>query len=304
MMAGYLTAWVFALTTAVGALVLLMIGHAVNATWTRETQPVTEAIVRTLPAIALLFVPLAIWAGDVFPWVEHPPEHLASWFSRPAWIVRSCVYLLSFVVFGELLVRRPPATRAIATGGLPVVAVTITFGAFDWVMSMTPHWSSTIFGLLVFAGGFVGGLGLVALCARVSTYATGALGRLLFAFLIVWAYFEFSQALIQWIANRPAERVWYVERGSQGWGGVMALLIVAHFALPFLALLPYGPKRRPRVLAAIGAWLLGMHFVDTAWLVLPAVRPSPSLSPMDAVATVSVITVSVITGVVRRRSAA
>lgn len=299
--ASYLTAWLFAATIAAGALVFLMLGHAMSSKWTREVQPVTETIVGALPVLAVLFVPIPIVAGLVYPWVASPPAHLASWLSLPAWTVRSAVYLFVWILFGELLRRRPPATRAIATAGLPLAALTITFAAFDWVMSLTPGWSSTLFGLLVFAGGFVGALALIATLCRVSTRATGALGRLLFAFVIVWAYFEFSQALIQWIANKPDELTWYDARGAGGWSAIAALLVIGHFALPFMALLPFSPKRKPAFLAAVGAWLVAMHYVDTAWLVLPPERTQPSPTWLDLAALVVVAGIAAAVSLARRR---
>jgi hypothetical protein len=328
----YLTAWAFALSIAVGALVFLMMGHAIDARWTVVFQRFTEAIAGSLPVLAALFVPIALASDWLYPWVSpaatldpeaaHRLAHGAPYLNLGFWAVRAAVFLALWIALAELLARwgtpREPAglgrARALSAVGLPAVGLTVTFAAFDWLMSLTPLWYSTIFGLLFWSGGFVAALALIAVIARgarrvplvaatVRGPHTGALGRLMFAFLIFWAYMEFAQGLIIWIANKPDEVPWYIARGAGAWGGVFALLIVGHFALPFFALLSKPLKRRPTLLAIAGGWLVVMHYVDIYWLVMPVLHRSPALHWLDLTAPCAVLGLATAAAAARSRGA-
>lgn len=316
----YLTAWAFALSIALGALVFLMMGHAIDANWTIVFQRFTEAVAGALPAIAVLFVPVALAAGRLYPWISPPatldPEvasrlaHQAPYLNVGFWLVRAAVFLAMWIAIAELLVRwaaraaQQPGVlgraRALSAAGLPAVGLTLTFGAFDWLMSLTPQWYSTIFGLLYWSGGFVGALSLIAVIARLARRVpavaasirgsqTGALGRMMLAFLIFWGYMEFAQGLIIWIANKPDEVPWYIARGARAWGDVFALLIIAHFTLPFFALLNKPLKRRPTLLAIAGGWLVAMHYVDVYWLVMPVLHGTVAIHWLDIAAPCAVL---------------
>ncbi|HEU4728601.1 MAG TPA: hypothetical protein VFT22_11940 [Kofleriaceae bacterium] len=320
----YLTAWSFALSIALGALIFALIGHAVDARWTIVFQRFTEAITSTLPVLAIGFVPVALAARWLYPWVDPAaagvdPEaatriaHKARYLNLGFWSFRAVAYLALWIAIAELLARwaarfgRDPGAigraRALSAVALPAVGLTLTFAAFDWLMSLTPLWYSTIFGLLYFSGGFVAAMSLVAVIAcaarRVPEVAagvgashTGALGRMMFAFLVFWAYMEFAQGLIIWIANKPDEVPWYIARGAGRWGGVFALLVVGHFAVPFFALLSRPLKRRPVFLAIAGAWLVAMHYVDVYWLVMPVLHPALTIHWLDLAAPCAVLGLS------------
>ena len=330
----YLTAWAFALSIAIGALVFLMMGHAIDANWTIVFQRFTEAVAGALPALAVLFVPVALASRSLYPWISPPatldPEalrrlaHSAPYLNLPFWGIRAAVFLGLWIVLAELLARwgaraaRDPAAlgraRAVSAVGLPAVGLTLTFAAFDWLMSLTPLWYSTIFGLLVWSGGFVAALSLIAVIARAARRVpavaasihpshTGALGRMMLAFLIFWGYMEFSQGLIIWIANKPDEVPWYIARGAKAWGGVFAVLIIAHFAMPFFALLSKPLKRRPTLLAIAGGWLVAMHYVDVYWLVMPVLHGSLAIHWLDLAAPCAVLGLATAAAAARSRGA-
>ncbi len=244
-------------------------------------------------------------------------EHRAPFMSTAGFAIRTAVYFAVFITAAALLRRwsvrrdreaplaeeaplsgdtplraeeRPhaPASeealgreRRLACAMLPAVGLALTFAAMDWIMSLEPVWYSSIFGVYVFAGGFLAAIALVTiLAARLWSRRGGAgaitpnhfyaLGRLLFAFTVFWAYAAFFQAMLIRIANKPEEVTFYLERIGGAWAVFVWILIVGHFALPFLFLLPRAVKFRPRAMAGAGAWLIAMHLVDVYWLVIPS----------------------------------
>jgi hypothetical protein len=329
----YLTAWAYALSIAIGALVFLMIGHAIDARWTIVFQRFTEAVAASLPVLAVLFIPIALSVEWLYPWANPSagldPEvaaklaHKAPYLNTTFWVIRSVVFLVAWVVFAELLARwsarfaRSPVAivraRALSAAALPAVGLTLTFASFDWLMSLTPIWYSTIFGLLYWSGGFVAALSLIAVIARQARRVpevaaaihgshTGALGRMMLAFLIFWGYMEFAQGIIIWIANKPEEVPWYIARGAGQWGGVFAVLIVGHFAIPFFVLLSKPLKRRPSLLALAGLWLVVMHYVDIYWLVMPVLHKTLAIHWLDLAAPCAVLGVATAATVARPRT--
>jgi hypothetical protein len=307
-MAAYLAAWVAVTTVAAGALIILLIGYAANAKWPTALRRVTEAIAAALVPCAVLFVPLVVFAGDAWPWVDHPTHPL--WQSTPAFVARACVYLAICVVPAELLRRwsqrrdrapEPQAQgeqrvldreRAFASAFLPPVGLALTFAAFDWVMSVQPEWTSSVFGLYVSIGALASGLALViALAAagarRGAMPVTGshfhAAGRLLHAFVIVWAYLAFFQAMLIQIANKPEEVTFFIARLHDGWRFVTVLLVIGMFAVPFPLLLSRRFKFRPRFMAGLAVVVLVAHYLDAYWMIVPAVADAvPSWTDLAA----------------------
>jgi hypothetical protein len=194
--------------------------------------------------------------------------------------------------------------------------VTQTFASIDWIMSLTPHWYSTIFGVYFFAGSFVGFIALLSVVA-VAMRGAGLLdtvisaehlhdvGKLLFGFTAFWAYIAFSQFFLMWYANMPEETIWYKARLEGSWWTVSILLMAGHFAVPFFYLMGRAVKRRGWTLAAGGAWLLIMHFVDLYWLVMPTLHPEgvrPSALDLAALLTVGGCFVAAASWLMRRQA--
>lgn len=333
----YLTAWSFALSIAIGALIFQMIGPAVDARWTSVFRPFTEAMSGSLPVLAALFVPVARSASALYPWAapagaaidaeaEAKLAHQEPYLNLTFWVIRAAGCFALWIAIDELLVRwgtrsgRDPRAlrraRALSAVGLPAIGLSLTFASFDWLMSLTPRWYSTVFGLLYFAGGFVAALALVAVVARgarrgpavaAGSHAshashTGALGRLVLTLLVFSAYMELAQGLIIWIANKPDEVPWYVARGAGAWGGVFTLLVIGHFAVPFFALLSRSLRRRPMLLAAAGGWIVAMHYADVTWLVMPVLHRVPMLHWLDLAAPCAVLGLTTAVAAARRRA--
>lgn len=298
----YLAAFAYALSIALGALCLVMIAHASGAKWFVVVRRLSEAVAGTLPLFALLLVPILVGSARLYPWVpplDDLPEKVREavhakdqWLNIPLFVVRALVYVAVWSGFALALVRwsfrqdrgdAPSRERPVLLSGLGLLAVafTLTFAAIDWLMSLHPEWTSSVFGVYWFAGGMVGALALLAVLAHgldrrgllagwLAASHYHALGRLLLTFVVFWAYVAYSQGLLVWIANLPREVGWYLARWEHGWSWVLWTLVVGNFALPFLALLSRPLKRSGRAMAALGTWLLAMHYVDVFWLVLPA----------------------------------
>ena len=187
--------------------------------------------------------------------------------------------------------------RRLGAGGLPFVALAITFAAFDWQMSLSAFLFSTIFGVYWFAGSLVAAIaradprrrgGLARGAARRAPSTPNhihSLGKYLFAFTAFWAYIAFSQYLLIWIANLPEEVPWYLVRTDTGWKGVGIFLALFQFVLPFVILMPRERKRSWRPLVFMSVWILAVHYVDVYWVVMPTLSPAgPSPSWMDLTA--------------------
>jgi hypothetical protein len=302
----YLVAYATGLSLTLGALTLVMIGHLTGAAWLAPFRRAVESIATTTPIFALLFLPLAVGLNRLYPWA--PPlsllsertresiEAKAAYLNVPFFLVRAAVYFTVWITVGVLLrrwsirqVREQSdhllrAQRVLSATTFPAVGLTLSFAAFDWMMSLSPEWFSTIYGVYFFAGGFLGALALLGVVASPASRAGllptvpgdsyHALGKLLLTFVMFWAYVGFCQLFIIWIADLPVEVAWYAPRLHGSWGTVALVLLLGNFVAPFLVLLFRTAKRTPAVLAATGGWLLAMHYLDVYWLLMPELHAS------------------------------
>jgi hypothetical protein len=262
-----------------------------------------ESATRTLPLMAVLFIPIALGLTDLYEWarpehVAHDPilQHKSLYLNVPFFLARAVFYFVAWIGIAYFLNRwsyeqdaaaDPRLTRRLemlSRGGLLLYALTMTFASMDWGMSLEPHWFSTLYGVM-----FMGGQGLstfafvipmAALLADRQPFARiispaqfHDLGKLMLAFVMLWAYFALSQYLIIWSANLPEEIPWYLARTKNGWQWVALVLVIVHFALPFLVLLSRDIKRHARAVAIVALVLIGARFVDLFWLLRPAVAP-------------------------------
>lgn len=309
----YLFAYAVVLTVVLGCLIQVMMSHVTGAHWFVVLRPMSLDLASPMPVLAVLLLPILIGVHVLYPWAAPGALPAAAaaivgrkraWLNVPFFESRAVFYVIVWVVSGELLRRwslgqdarsstgtaaeMTAATRRLrllSAVGLIVVGFTLTFAAFDWLMSLDPAWYSTIYGVYVFAGGFLAALALITVVAyaalrgnliartAVTPEQFGALGKLLLTFVIFWAYIGFSQYLIIWIGDIPADTPWYLSRARGSWGVLALIVLIGQFALPFIVLLSRTFKRRPRALAVLGAWLLLMHVLDIYWLVLPAHEP-------------------------------
>jgi len=299
----WLVSFLFFLSLALGGLFFVLIQYAAQGSWGIVVRRIGETIFTTIPAMALLFVPLLFGIHDLYEWA-HPgaADHdaLLRWkapfLNVPFFLLRAAIYFAAWSAIAILYYRGSrrqdtsgdPATsarlRKFAGPAISVRALTQSFAAIDWIMSVTPHWYSTMFGVYFFAGSFVGFIALLSVMAAAMPRAglleaiitaehLHDLGKFLFAFTAFWAYIAFSQFFLMWYANLPEETIWYKARLAGSWKLVSLLLMAGHFGIPFFYLMGRAVKRRGWTLAVGGTWLLAMHFVDLYWQVMPTLHP-------------------------------
>jgi hypothetical protein len=294
----------FCLSLALGSLALLMVQHLSGGQWGLVSRRIFEAATRTLPLVAILFVPILFGLPRIFLWArpevvasDHVLQMKAPYLNVSFFVTRAIIYFAFWLLCVWLLNKwsagqdRGEGTtkldsvrfRKVSAPGLLFLVITVTFASVDWVMSVDPHWFSTIFGLLTITGYGLTALAFtIAVLAVVNRDHTASafltarhfhdLGKLLLAFVMLWAYLSFSQFLIIWAGNLPEEIPWYIERVRGSWGAVAILLVVGHFALPFTLLLSATLKKRSAVLAKVAIFVVVMRLVDLIWLIAPTFR--------------------------------
>ena len=299
----YLSAFTSWTGIALGSLALWMIHNLTGGAWGLVLRRFLEAATRTIPFLVLASLPVAFGLPYIYSWVgpgdpaemhEHNPR--PEYLNVPFFLARMGIYFASWLILGFFLDRWSaaqdrsadprPALRmqALSGPGLVIYGLTMSFAAVDWIMSLDPSWSSTIFGALVATGQMLPALGLaIALAtwfAMRSPLAEAAtpdvwndLGNLLLTFVMLWAYMMFSQLLIIWSGNLPEEISFYLIRSEGGWQWLGVTLAIFYFALPFVLLLSRDIKREPRRLRIVALAVVGMSFVHQFWLTAPVFSP-------------------------------
>jgi len=295
--ASWLAAWWFCIGVVLGLAANVLVGTLTGGRWNDALLLVARPAARALPWLLAAFLPLAAGLARLYPWaadpsgawtrgIEHPGFQLA-WY-RPGFFWAR----MALIAIVWLLAARP---AAFARGGraaaaLVGIALTGTLAAVDLLMSLTPGWVSTGFGLVTMAGGAVGGVALANLvlaawapvrfpAPRVRpAHATQPpvwrdLGNLQLTWTLLWAYLAFVEFLIIWAEDLPREIAWFVPRLQTGWVGIGLALAAGQFALPLVALLWRSNKDAPHRLARLAAWQLAGQLVNCAWLVLPSIAP-------------------------------
>lgn len=296
----YLVAYIFWAGIALGSLALLMLQHLTGGGWGLVIRRVLEAAVRTIPIVALMFIPIIIGAHDLYPWMHHEEmsktpalaQKARLYLNLPFFVGRAVLYFAIWGLFAYLLTkwsseqdrtadRRYSKRMQMLSGpGIGVFVLTVTFASVDWAMSLNPEWFSTIYGLLFVAAWALSALAFVIavmaflvrrepLSRVVRPNHFQDLGKLMLAFVMLWAYFSFSQFLIVWSGNLPEEIQWYLPRVRGGWGVIALTVVVFHFAFPFMLLLSASLKRNAGKLMILAILILVMRLIDFFWMIAP-----------------------------------
>ncbi len=299
----YLFAYLFWIGIALGCFAIVMLHHLVGGSWGVVIRRLLESGAGTLPLMAVLILPLLAGLPRLYVWAR--PEavagdellrHKAPYLNVPFFLGRLAFYFAVWIMLAHLLNKwseeqdrtlspRVKARLQLLSGpGLVLYGLTVTFASVDWVMSLEPHWFSTIYGILFMTGEALATLAFVILALLVLVRRKPMadvlrpahfhdLGNLMLAFVMLWAYVCFSQFLIIWSGNLPEEIPWYLRRLDGGWAWVAVALLVFHFALPFVLLLSRQNKQRLEILAGIAGGVLLVRLVDLFWMVMPAFHP-------------------------------
>lgn len=308
----FLIAYVFWFHIAAGGLAFLMIQYLTGGAWGVMGRRVFEATSSTLPVFAILLVAMVTFGvPNLYEWARPEAAHdvilqkKSAYLNVPAFTIRGVIYFVVWIALSFLLVKLGASTSgaesegphsrkkcAVLSGpGMVLYGLTMTFASIDWVMSLEPHWYSSLYGALFVAGQLLSALAftivVLAVLSRKQDIAKFLgkrhfhdYGKLLLAFVMLWAYLSFSQYLIIWSGNLAEEVPYYLKRLQGGWEKLAITLIIAHFALPFLILLSRDLKRQPFLLLLVAVFILFMRFCEVLFLVRPAVTTSLSLSAL------------------------
>lgn len=300
-MFSYLFAYMAVLSLVLGALGWLIIDQAARSSWAGVVRRINETAAATVPLFALLWIPIGVIGyHSLFPWTHETDAVLLKkqWYLNDGFFFgRAVLYMVVWIFLamsmysaslkrdaaGDDMVTRDRMTRRIWTlsaAGIVLYGLTQTFAAFDWLMSLQPHWYSTIFGVYFFAASilvFFAFMALVTMALQkggvlkdaVTTEHFHDIGKLMFGYTIFWAYIAFSQFILIWYANIPEETEFYITRTEGGWLWVSYALPLLHFFVPFLYMLSRSIKRHRAPLAIAAIWTILMHLVDFYWLIMP-----------------------------------
>ena len=318
----YLMSFLLVLGLALGSLGLVMLQHLTSGHWGIIIRRPLESATRTLPLLAIAFLPIAVFGmrylyaghGGEKGWLNAPAsgegalsDFQKSYLTHNGYLYRAVIYFavwLGLMFIFNILSKQQDTNRTdgalrqrfkmLAGPGIILYVFAMSFAAIDWVMSISPHWASTIYGFLFVAGQLISSMAfmiaVVVLLARTEPFAgilqlrhLHDLGKLLLAFVMLWAYFDFSQLLIIWSGNLPEEISFYRTRLYGEWGIVAVIVVVFHFFVPFFLLLSQDLKRNAKVLPKIALWLILMRLIDLFWMTRPEFTSSAVPSWLDLV---------------------
>ena len=315
----YLLAFVFWIGVPLGCTAILMLHHLVGGTWGFPLRRLLESGSRTFYLMAVLLIPILFGLPLLYSWadpnkVKLDPllQYKHPYLNVPFFITRMVIYFIAWMALAYFLNKwssqqdrtaEAGLTKKLQTlsgPGLVIFGLTVTYASVDLVMSLEPHWFSTIYGMIfmvteALAAMSIVTIGVVLLSNRqplselVTPRTLNDYGNLLLTFTMLWAYLSFSQYLIIWAGNLQDEIPWYVSRSEGAWAWVALALIVFHFGVPFLLLLSRFMKRKREMLAGIAVGLFVMSIIDIFWLTVPAYeKQGPQFQWMDWVAIIGI----------------
>ena len=319
----YLLGYMCWLGVTLGSMAILMIRHLTGGGWGMVIRRILGAAMRCLPLMAVLFVPILFGLPKLYVWArpldsvanQHLRDHLQdlakSYLNVHGFIIRAVLYLgiwnlLSFLLTKWSKEQDNPSSRdntarfkAVSGPGLILYAFTISFAAIDWIMSIDPSWISTIYGLLILIGELLSAMCFAVVVERILVEYKPMSemlkpdfvhdhGKWMLTFIMVWAYFSFSQWLIIWAGNLPAEITFYLKRLSNGWGSIGLFLVLFHFAIPFALLLSRPFKRDIRKLVWLAVWMMLMRYLDLFWIIEPNFSTTLTVTIADIVVPIAI----------------
>lgn len=304
----YLVAWVSCLVITIGAMFVVLIHYLTRAKWSVVLVRIAESLTWGFPLLAVLSIPVLLGMHDLFHWTHAEVMDPANahfdpvlkgkeaYLNTPFFLIRVAIYFVVWTVLSLLLYRMsirqdldadpaiPLRQRRLSAAGLVLLAVTTAFASYDFLMSLSPHWFSTIFGVYIFGAAFATAHALIALLAILIQRRDGLvdvitkehyhdLGKMMFGFTVFWAYIAYSQYMLIWYGNLPEETIWYRVRLENGWEVHSAILLIFHFVVPFWVLLTQSSKRNRAIMAFMAVWFVVVNWFDMHWIVMPVLHP-------------------------------
>jgi hypothetical protein len=308
----YLIAFAFVAATGLGAFFFVMVQYLSGSAWSVTMRRIMENIMFTLPVCAILFIPIAFGLKDIYPWMDGANVGLGArlalkreYLSENFFILRTCIYftLWSIWIFSiyyqstkqdkERSARQMNIIARWSAPGLFLVVVIGTLASYDWLMSLSPKWYSTIFGLYILSGGALTFMSIVTLIClgfrragilkkSITPEHYHDLGKWLFALTAFYTYMAFSQYLLIWYANLPEETIWYRNRMVGSWLPLSLAMPFLRFLIPFFVLLCRPAKRSLKVIAGIAIYSILVEYIELYWIVMPTYfKTGPQISWMD-----------------------
>lgn len=299
----WLFAFAFFFTLIAGCFFWIIVHHVSDAEWSVVVRRQLENLAMLMPAMLVFFIPILIFRRQLYEWMTIAPglDHLLD-AKRPYlnwhfFLFRSLFYF-AFFIGATLLFRRfsirqdrdgnPAYTlqmRKVAFISLPLFGLSLTFGAYDWLLGLDYHWFSTMWGVYIFAGAAGSSMSLLVLvitALRNAGYLKDTvtmehyhiMGKWMLSFTVFWAYIGFSQYMLIWYANIPEETEWFIRRNTESWNSLNLFLVIGRFFVPFALLLLRAPKKSARKLCLIAGWIVFMQLVDIYVVVLPMLYPA------------------------------
>jgi hypothetical protein len=319
----YLLGFMCWLGVSLGSMAILMIRHLTGGGWGMVIRRILGAAMRTQPLLALLFIPIILGMHKLYIWAQpldqiadkHLSEHLKditkTYLTTNGFVIRAIFYFAIWNLLSYLLSHWSRQTdragapdnterfKAVAGPGLILYGFTISFAAIDWVMSLDPSWISTIFGLVILIGEVLSAMCFAVVVERIlfnykpmsemlSPDFVHDHGKWMLTFVMVWAYFNYSQWLIIWAGNLPSEITYYMRRLNGGWGYVGLFIVIFHFAIPFGTLLSRPFKRNIRKLVWLAVWLMLMRYLDLFWIIEPNFSTTFQVTVADIVVPIAI----------------
>lgn len=300
----YLFSYFYWISLSLGATFFVMIQRQTQAEWSVVVRRLAETVMTHFWVLAPLFIPILFGLHSLYEWthteVVAKDELLkgkSGYLNVTFFVIRAVIFLaiwcfLSWKLYSYSVKQDtngdPKETKRAAwlsAPGIPLLIISASFAAIDWLMSLQPHWYSTMWGVYIFAGGGVTFMALLILICSwlrsngildevITVEHYHDMGKLMFAFNVFWAYVSFSQYFLIWYANLPEETGFFIDRQVGSWLGVSLLLAIGHFIAPFIILLARGAKRHRLILPVMAGWMLFIHAVDHFWIVMPIRNPN------------------------------
>jgi hypothetical protein len=298
----YLTSYMYLVSIGIGSLFLVALEYAAGAVWSTPFRRIVEFLSASVPLLIILALPLVfnldhlfLWANKLTVMNDENLQQKTAYLNVPFQLIRLGFILITWIIFYWVLTKNSrkqdlsgdqkltAKNVRISMGFLIWFAISISIIAVDWMLSIEPHWYSTIFGVYYFAGtawASLAALTLIVVLLRENGYLTDkikkdhyySLGTLLFAFTCFWGYIAFSQYVLIWYGDLPHETSWFFHRWGGIWSVLSTTLVVAHFIVPFFALLSFPSKTSAKRLKFMSIWILIVHFLDIYWLVMPGMK--------------------------------